>query len=88
MRRKLAAGNWKMNGTSAELDRLGTLAANHASAISDILICPPATLLSRAANAVSRSKIAIGGQDCHAATSGAHTGDTSAEMLKDAGASQ
>ncbi|MGY3437080.1 MULTISPECIES: triose-phosphate isomerase [unclassified Marinovum] len=86
MRRKLAAGNWKMNGTSAELPRLTTLAKSHGSAGCEVLICPPATLVSRAVEAVSGSDIAIGGQDCHAAASGAHTGDTSAEMLKDAGA--
>ncbi|WP_417524788.1 triose-phosphate isomerase [Marinovum sp.] len=86
MRRKLAAGNWKMNGTSAELSRLKTLADSHGAAGCDVLICPPATLLSRAAEALSGSAIALGGQDCHANTSGAHTGDTSAEMLKDAGA--
>ena len=85
MRTKLAAGNWKMNGTSAELDRLKTLAGQTAKC--DVLICPPATLVSRAAEAVQGSRIAIGGQDCHAKTSGAHTGDTSAAMLKDAGAS-
>lgn len=87
MRRKLAAGNWKMNGTSAELSRLKTLAEGHGAAGCDVLICPPATLLSRAAEALSGSAIALGGQDCHADNSGAHTGDTSAEMLKDAGAS-
>ncbi|WP_323764995.1 triose-phosphate isomerase [Marinovum sp.] len=87
MRRKLAAGNWKMNGTSAELDRLATLAERHSAAGCDVLICPPATLLSRAAEALSDSQIALGGQDCHTASTGAHTGDTSAEMLKDAGAS-
>ena len=50
------------------------------------MICPPTTLLYRAAEVAKGSAIALGGQDCHAATSGAHTGDTSAEMLKDAGA--
>jgi len=86
MRRKLAAGNWKMNGTSADLDRLATLAASHGAPGCDVLICPPATLIARAADKVSGSAIAIGGQDCHAASSGAHTGDVSADMLKDAGA--
>ncbi|MDA7427569.1 triose-phosphate isomerase [Primorskyibacter aestuariivivens] len=86
MRRKLAAGNWKMNGTSAELERLATLAQNHGAAKSEVLICPPATLLSRAADTVAGSAIAVGGQDCHAEVSGAHTGDVSAQMLKDAGA--
>lgn len=83
MPRKLAAGNWKMNGTGAALAELETLAANHPTPTVDVLICPPATLLHRAAG---HGHIATGGQDCHANTNGAHTGDTSAEMLKDAGA--
>ncbi len=87
MRRKLAAGNWKMNGTSAALGELDKLCTAHPSSPVDILICPPATLLHRAATAVEGSEIAVGGQDCHEATSGAHTGDLSAEMLRDAGAS-
>ncbi len=85
MRRKLAAGNWKMNGTGAALAELAALAESHSAPAADILICPPATLLSRAAEAARG--IAIGGQDCHAKASGAHTGDLSAAMLKDAGAS-
>ena len=84
---KLAAGNWKMNGTGASLAELAELAAAHASPACDILICPPATLISRAAERASGTAIAIGGQDCHPAESGAHTGDISAAMLADAGAS-
>ncbi|KIC19071.1 triose-phosphate isomerase [Leisingera sp. ANG-DT] len=87
MRRKLAAGNWKMNGTGENLAELAALAESHASPAADILICPPATLLSRAADTANSSAVAIGGQDCHANASGAHTGDLSAAMLKDAGAS-
>lgn len=85
MRRKLAAGNWKMNGTGDSLAQITALAAAHPAPGVDILICPPATLLSRLSDAAGDS-IATGGQDCHAQTSGAHTGDISAEMLKDAGA--
>ena len=85
MARKLAAGNWKMNGTGASLGELQTLASGDLPDGVDVLICPPATLVARAADVAG--PIAVGGQDCHAATSGAHTGDTSAEMLKDAGAS-
>ncbi len=87
MRRKMAAGNWKMNGTGDTLAELTTLANDHAQAGCDVLICPPATLISRAAERVGHTTIAIGGQDCHAAEKGAHTGDISAAMLRDAGAS-
>ena len=86
MRRKLAAGNWKMNGTGAALAELKQLAAKHLSPSVDILICPPATLLHRAAEMVEGTGVSVGGQDCHAEHSGAHTGDVSAEMLQDAGA--
>ncbi len=86
MRRKLAAGNWKMNGLVANLTELNTLSSFHEAPGCDILICPPATLIATA-RAGTGSQIAIGGQDCHTETSGAHTGDVSAEMLKDAGAS-
>lgn len=82
MPRKLAAGNWKMNGLTASLDTLHTLADRHVDATVDILICPPATLISACRNL----PISVGGQDCHAKESGAHTGDISAEMLADAGA--
>ncbi|AVO36988.1 triose-phosphate isomerase [Pukyongiella litopenaei] len=87
MRRKLAAGNWKMNGTGAALAELEALAQTIGTPGCDVLICPPATLLHRAARAAQGSAIAIGGQDCHAAASGAHTGDVSAAMLADTGAS-
>jgi triosephosphate isomerase len=84
MRRKLAAGNWKMNGLTTALSELDAL-QDAASGTAEVLICPPATLI---APASARSgKVAIGGQDCHSAASGAHTGDISATMLKDAGAS-
>ncbi len=86
MRQKLAAGNWKMNGTGAALTELEALIRAQDAAKSELLICPPATLLSRAAEIASGSCLAIGGQDCHAANSGAHTGDLSAHMLKEAGA--
>ncbi|GAA6164980.1 triose-phosphate isomerase [Pelagimonas sp. KU-00592-HH] len=84
MRRKLAAGNWKMNGLKASLAELTALAAAPAPSQTDRLICPPLTLIAQAAGV--SGGIAIGGQDCHTATSGAHTGDVSAEMLADAGA--
>ncbi|CUK27090.1 Triosephosphate isomerase [Cognatishimia activa] len=87
MRRKLAAGNWKMNGTKANLAELDAMKSTAETDQTDVLICTPATLLSRAADAVSGSPIAVGGQDCHANASGAHTGDISAAMIKDAGGS-
>jgi len=83
--RQLIAGNWKMNGTAASLSELEAIAEAGVSAACDVLICPPATLVGRAVSA-ARERIAIGGQDCHAEISGAFTGDVSAEMLKDAGA--
>ncbi|WP_323768795.1 triose-phosphate isomerase [Antarctobacter sp.] len=83
MRRKLAAGNWKMNGTKASLAELTALAATEGAA--EVLICPPATLIALGLD--TAPTIAFGGQDCHAAPSGAHTGDLSAPQLADAGAS-
>ncbi|PVA06132.1 triose-phosphate isomerase [Thalassorhabdomicrobium marinisediminis] len=81
--RKLIAGNWKMNGTAADLGELRTLAQQHPDPSVDIVICGPATLLSR----MAETGLMIGGEDCHPAASGAHTGDISAPMLADAGAS-
>ena len=85
MARKIAAGNWKMNGTLAALSEVEALLRDHADPKVDVLLCPPATLIS-AMKAVS-GKISVGGQDCHAEASGAHTGDISAQQLVDAGAS-
>lgn len=85
-RTKLAAGNWKMNGVGASLSEVATLMEAHQSPGCEILLCPPATLLSRMSDAAANSPIKTGGQDCHSAESGAHTGDISAEMLVDAGA--
>ena len=85
--KKLAAGNWKMNGTGAALAELQALVAAHPAPACEMLICPPATLIASAAAMMAGTALAIGGQDCHAKASGAHTGDVSATMLKDAGAS-
>ncbi len=82
MPRKIAAGNWKMNGLRANLAELDALAKAHPAPAVDVLICPPATLIA----ACRELPFAIGGQDCHANASGAHTGDLSAAMLADAGA--
>ena len=87
MARKLAAGNWKMNGTGASLAEIEALAKAHPNPTCDVLICPPATLLSRLADTASGTAIKAGGQDCHAAASGAHTGDISAGMIAEAGGS-
>jgi triosephosphate isomerase (TIM) len=87
MRRKLAAGNWKMNGTRADLSEVEALLRAHASPAVDLLLCPPATLLAAMAAAKGEHPLALGGQDCHPAAKGAHTGDVSAAMLADAGAS-
>jgi len=84
--RQLIAGNWKMNGSFAELENLKNALAGTMPP-GDVLICPPSTMVAKAAAIASGSVIGIGGQDCHAEVSGAFTGDVSAEMLKDAGAS-
>lgn len=84
--RKLAAGNWKMNGTLASLAEVEMLMRDCAGAGVEMLICPPATLLRPMADRVGQGAVAVGGQDCHAKESGAHTGDISAEQLRDAGA--
>ena len=88
-RRPLVAGNWKMNGLRSGLSELEAICRGYSAAHkakADFLICPPATLVAAAA-AAARNGVFVGGQDCHAKASGAHTGDISAEMLKDAGAS-
>ena len=79
-----------MNGLAADGVALARGVAEKAAAEGlrcDLLVCPPATVLSRVAEAVKGTAVAVGGQDCHAKVSGAHTGDVSAPMLKDAGAS-
>ncbi len=86
MRRKLAAGNWKMNGTRADLSVLGDLAGAATEDGPEVLICPPATLLHPAATQALGTGIVIGAQTCHEAASGAFTGDISAPMVADAGA--
>ncbi|MTI45718.1 triosephosphate isomerase [Roseibium hamelinense] len=85
----LVAGNWKMNGLKAALGEFSKL-CEHASAdlaaATDLMICPPATLLGAMAASAQETAISVGGQDCHMAEKGAHTGDISAEMLADSGA--
>jgi triosephosphate isomerase (TIM) len=87
-RRKLIAGNWKMNGLKADGLALAKGLADKLASASpncDMLVCPPFTLIAPVADALAGSKLAVGGQDCHAKTSGAHTGDTSPAMLADLG---
>ena len=86
----LVAGNWKMNGLGAALSELRALKdrlAERPVRDAEIMVCPPATLLSRARDLLAGSNIMLGAQDCHPLEAGPHTGDISAEMLADAGAS-
>jgi triosephosphate isomerase len=83
---KLAAGNWKMNGDLAALAEVDALMTANPSPGCEVLICPPAVLIHPMKARVGNA-IAIGGQDCHAESSGAHTGDIAAAQLRDAGAS-
>jgi triosephosphate isomerase len=85
----LIAGNWKMNGLRASLAEIAGIcdaAGNGAAGRCNVLVCPPATLITAAADLCKGSAVAIGAQDCAVEASGAHTGDISAEMLRDAGA--
>jgi triosephosphate isomerase len=84
----LVAGNWKMNGLAASAGELAKIIKGAAAFAgqADLMVCPPATLIASFANAARGSTVTIGGQDCHAEASGAHTGDIAAEMLADAGA--
>ncbi len=82
--KKLVAGNWKMHGTGDALAEVAAIAGARQSPSCDVALCLPATLVERAVRAAPA--FSIGGQDCHSAEKGAHTGDISAAMLKDAGA--
>ena len=87
--RPLIAGNWKMNGLRASMAEFEAMVAGASKVAgkADLLVCPPATLIAAFVAKLSGSKsLAVGGQDCHPKPSGAHTGDISAEMLADAGA--
>jgi triosephosphate isomerase (TIM) len=88
--RPLVAGNWKMNGLSgslAEIDAMRRAADAGESGPAELLVCPPATLIAQAAWRTKGGELGLGGQDCATEPSGAFTGDISAAMLKDAGAS-
>jgi len=85
--RQLIAGNWKMNGLLAEAMTLAKAVAAGAGGLPcDLLVCPPATVIRPLAGTLAGTPVAVGGQDCHGAASGAHTGDIAAAMLRDAGA--
>ena len=91
-RRPLIAANWKMNGLKSDGVALAQAVAAHARSVGtalpgDVLVSPPATLLDAVSTALAGSPVLLGGQDCHAQPSGAFTGDISAPMLKDLGAS-
>ncbi len=91
MLRKLIAGNWKMNclkaGGVALARDLALRYAEQSEPQFDMLLCPPATLISTVGEVIANSGVLLGGQDCHPAASGAHTGDVAAEMLADLGCS-
>ncbi|HEY1931669.1 MAG TPA: triose-phosphate isomerase [Acetobacteraceae bacterium] len=85
---QLIAGNWKMHGLNADALALARgVAAGAAGLPCDLLVCPPFVHLAAVAQALAGSGVPVGGQDCHQAKQGAHTGDISAPMLRDAGAS-
>jgi triosephosphate isomerase (TIM) len=86
--RPLVAGNWKMNGLRASIAELEKIVAGARTLANvELIVCPPATLIASFAATARGSGVLLGAQDCHALASGAYTGDISAEMLKDAGAS-
>ncbi|HEX2654900.1 MAG TPA: triose-phosphate isomerase [Xanthobacteraceae bacterium] len=87
-RRPLVAGNWKMNGLKSSAKELESIVGSAGKfSQADLMICPPATLIGLFSELARGSAVAIGGQDCHSEPAGAYTGDISAEMLADAGAS-
>jgi triosephosphate isomerase len=87
-RRPLLAGNWKMNGLRASAGELAKIiiGARALAGSVEVMVCPPATLIAQFAAAAQGTPVLIGAQDCHAQPAGAFTGDVSAEMLRDAGA--
>ena len=85
--RQLIAGNWKMFGLTQEAAAIATPLLAAGLLGRDLLVCPPATQIAAVARILAGSPVAVGGQDCHTEVQGAHTGDISAVMLRDAGAS-
>ena len=86
MRRQIAAGNWKMNGVAKDLVEVSAIEDVAQGVNCEVVLCLPATLLAQAAARRVSKTLKLGGQDCHMETSGAFTGDISAEMLADVGA--
>jgi triosephosphate isomerase (TIM) len=85
--RQLIAGNWKMHMLKDQAIELANGVSAGAQGLAcDLLVCPPFTAVEQVARALAGSSVAVGGQDCHTAQQGAHTGDVSAAMLRDAGA--
>lgn len=84
---KRIVGNWKMNGLAASLSEAQAIAEGLSGVSAQVALCPPATLVERMARALAGTTVRVGGQDCRPEASGAFTGDVSAEMLADAGAS-
>jgi triosephosphate isomerase (TIM) len=85
--RQLIAGNWKMHMLRDQAIELASGVRAGAQGLAcDLLVCPPFTAVEQVARALAGSSVAVGGQDCHTAQQGAHTGDVSAAMLRDAGA--
>ena len=83
---QLIAGNWKMHGLAADALALARgVAAGAAGLPCELLVCPPFVHFAAVAQVLAGSPVAVGGQDCHQAKQGAHTGDISAQMLRDAG---
>ncbi|PLX45628.1 MAG: triose-phosphate isomerase [Hyphomicrobiales bacterium] len=88
----LVSGNWKMNGLEDSLKQIKALCKALKKAdpkpACDVMICPPATILSKAVKKADKKgcEVTIGAQNCHDQVSGAYTGDLSAEMLAEAGA--
>lgn len=85
--RQLIAGNWKMHMLRAPAAELATGVRDGARGLAcDLLVCPPFTAIETVARVLANTNVAVGSQDCHPKGQGAHTGDVSAAMLRDAGA--
>jgi triosephosphate isomerase len=84
MRKKLIAGNWKMNGSlGANASLLNAVCAAPRSAKAEMAVCVPAVYLAQAQAALAGSAVKLGAQDCSVHASGAYTGELSAAMLKE-----